>query len=268
MTEDYSQFEKKILKGTLILSFGFHIFLAFISFFPNKRNLPKPRRTITAEFHLPKSINDKKLAVNKKNKIKETVVDKKTLPQLPKKFVIKEKPKEVKSVRHSLEDKKKKREEEEKRKKKEDAIELSKKEALERLLKEKARLQKKNALEEKLALKEELDKIRLLKSRKKAEGDAYGAELIDSESYGEELQSWLHQNYELPEAFDLSIQKNEVLLEIVLNSEGRVLSAKVAQASKNPVFDKFALNTVWKASPFPKPPAHWAQKKIQLHFTP
>ena len=266
-TQENKSPEKKILKTTLILSFFLHLLIGLSTLLSVKSSPKKQSRSISAEFVMPKNISGKSLSMKKKNKTKETKVHKNTLPQLPKNFVIKEKIKKKRAIRHSIKEENK-AEEQKRKKKKEDAIELTKEEAFKRLLKEKARLKKKHAKKNTLAIKKEMNSIELLKARKLKEQADGELSFSDDEGYADQMQSWLHDNYELPEAFDLSFQRNEVLLEITLNNDGKVITASVLEPSKNPIFDKFALNTVWKASPFPKPPGHWARKKIQLHFTP
>lgn len=256
--------EKKIITNCLIFSIVIHLIIALTSFFKKKSLKKHNFESITAELFIPKEIKDKKNSQKKlTNKIKETKVEKNILPQLTKNFVIKDKPKNNKKIKNSYQEQKEQKEQVIKRLK---AIELTKKEALKRLAREKARLEKKIAEQEQLALQEKLAKIQAIKSRTRATHNM--AVNKDKASYGNLVQSWLHQNYQLPEAYDLSFQNNEVLLEVVLNKIGDVLFAKILKPSKSPIFDKLVLNTVWKSSPFPKPPNDWVGKNIKLTFTP
>jgi|GEM_PF-4612079 len=262
--------EKKFLKKSLLASLLLHVILAFSSFFSFFSKTPRQFNSITAELYIPIEADKmKSLALKSKVKEEKTLVNKNTLPQLPEKFIIKEE-EEIKkpppAIKHSLEETEEKKEEKEKEKR--EAIELTKKEALKRLLREKARLEKQNADQDKLALQEKLDQLASLKKNKMKNTASSGSTSSLDEDYAALLQQSLHENYEIPDAFDIGRKNHEVLLEITLSRAGEVLSARVISSSRNELFDQLALNTVWKASPFSEPPREWAGRPITIHFKP
>lgn len=263
--------EKKFLKKSLLASLLLHVILAFSSFFSFFfSKTPRQFNSITAELYIPIEADKmKSLALKSNVKEEKTLVNKNTLPQLPEKFIIKEE-EEIKkpppAIKHSLEETEEKKEEKEKEKR--EAIELTKKEALKRLLREKARLEKQNADQDKLALQEKLDQLASLKKNKMKNTASSGSTSSLDEDYAALLQQSLHENYEIPDAFDIGRKNHEVLLEITLSRTGEVLSARVISSSRNELFDQLALNTVWKASPFSEPPREWAGRPITIHFKP
>ena len=264
--EKKSNSESKILKYCFLASFFTHILIALSSYLHLPSQAKINSSPIVAEFHIPKEIEGKKASSRKKTKKKETLVHKNTLPQLPKKFVIKEKPKKKRKIKHSTKDKEKQKTEALKKMK---ALELTKQEAMKRLLREKARLKKKNAERDQLALKEKLEKIQLVKAKKNAQKGALSSHGENTnQAYTSKIHGLLQENYEIPDSFGFDSKKYEVALEVTLKKDGNVSSATVVKSSKNATFDKLALNTVWKASPFPLPPRHLVGRKITINFAP
>ena len=56
----------------------------------------------------------------------------------------------------------------------------------------------------------------------------------------------------------------EILIDLMLDEDGRVASASILRSSGMPAFDQAALDMVRRADPVPKPPAAVAQAGLQF----
>ena len=63
------------------------------------------------------------------------------------------------------------------------------------------------------------------------------------------LSSYLRRNYEYPRRARLAAIEGTVLIEIVVDREGKVLSTRVARSSGHEILDKAALQKVSNAAP-------------------
>lgn len=151
---------------------------------------------------------------------------------------------------------------------KEEANRIKKREALRRLALEKLRkqsnskqvqAQKENALAK---LREELS---LRRPKEQQGGDGAGFQI---QKYRSMVQSAVRRNYALPEAYNLRNAQLAVVIAIVVNEKGDIISSKIERASGDSVFDELAFKAVKKSSPLPKPPVAQAGEWIHLKFTP
>ena len=249
--------ESKLIKRFLLFSVLGHLVFALI-YLLELPSRTKSFESIEAELVLTTNLNKpKKIPTKEKSK-----VHKNTLPQLTKNMVIKQnRPKNAVAI-DSLKEKQEKEKKRKKRLKKLKYIELTKKQALQRLLRERARKNKEIARKEKLVLNESIKQLKSLNddiSILSAAGDG---------EYHGVVKSWIERHYELPEAYNIPTDGLITSMVIILNIEGEVVSVKITKPSKNSIFDRVAVQTVWKSSPVPKPPQVLVGKAIQINFTP
>lgn len=139
---------------------------------------------------------------------------------------------------------------------------LTKKEALRRLIKEKARKNEQFANEDQTTSKE------LLLQRQKtldANVENMSQAQISSE-YGMILKSWVQRFYALPEIYANTENQQLAVIELILNNKGEIRKLKLTQSSHNSAFDNLALKTMKAASPYPKPPKQLVGVAIRYRF--
>lgn len=203
------------------------------------------------------------------------------LPQLPKKFSVKEetkpeeavaeeKEKEVPKDAKPAETEKKAEELNLKTENKVDnqmaQAEILKRAALERLKAEDKLAQKTEApVQDKLArLADELSK-----SQKKVNsGFASAASKGKIKKYGAMIKQSVRQNYSLPEAYNLKGANMKVMISITVGANGDLLDLDVNQPSGDQVFDELTVQAVKASVPLPRPPTELAGQAIVLVFTP
>ncbi len=145
---------------------------------------------------------------------------------------------------------------------------LKKAEALRRLAME--RLRKEKTAEELQAEKASaLAKLRddAALSRKPNSGGAEGSGLA-LQKYRSMVQAAVRRHYALPEAYNLRNAELSVVIAIVVNERGDLVSTKIEKPSGDSVFDELAFEAVKKSAPLPKPPADQAGEWIHLKFSP
>ena len=191
--------ESKIIKRFLLFSAFSHLVIAlfYIIKLPTK---PVKLESIEAELVLTTQLNQpKKKVENKKSK-----VEKNTLPQLTKNMILKEKRQKKAIAIASL---KAKQEKERKRKKsleKLKYIELTKKEAIKRLLRERARLNKDIAEKEKIRLNESIKHLKSLND---------DINVLGASNHGNYLgvvKSWVKRHYEIADSYNVSKEGIEI----------------------------------------------------------
>jgi protein TonB len=268
MGDPVATFETRLIKGLLTLSVVIHmgIFL-WSSWRANTGAVSFQEASIEADLEMEATA----ASVHAQSRAEEILVDQKILPQLPPKFEIKEKVPEVAEPEPdpealALQEEKKKAEEKKpevdtETVKRESLLVLQKKQALERLLKEKARNEKKFDKETKSPLNE------VLLARKKQL--TQGAPGIGDESfaqYGKMLKKWMQNYYSMPEIYALQKVTGQTVIELMLDGHGNIKSITTVTSSGNASFDQLALSTVQRAAPFPAPPPELVGKKIHYHF--
>ena len=145
------------------------------------------------------------------------------------------------------------------------AVELKKRDALERLLKEQARKRKQFA-----KTHEAPEPDKLLVARKEALASRSSTSSISNavKAYNRVLKGWVQRHYVLPEIYTAKDQQSRVVVEMVLNKRGEITALKLVKSSSNLAFDRLAVSTMRKAAPFPKPPREVAGRPIHYRFDP
>lgn len=282
--------ESRYIKKALIASLGFHVVAILLNpelLFMFRRE--EEELAIEAQMIIDLSGQETKDSLAKKDKDEEIKVTKEILPQLSKQFVMKENEQKdqieptpsnapEKSNPIASDDKddpvppedekkivEKKPEPPPKEKEKKEAkvdptiTELMKKDAIERLLKEKARREQKFAETEKAPEPNTL----LAKRRESlANGKELGSE--EFQKYNQMLKDWVQKYYVLPEIY--ANADALAVVEFALSSKGELTQLELKESSKNPAFDQLALRTMKIASPFPKPPIELVGRPIHFRF--
>ncbi len=191
------------------------------------------------------------------------------LPQLPKQFKTPEEEKhediaEIKAPKKELPEVDKERDKK--------LIELTKQEALNRLLKDRKR--KLEELKPKPEKKnEQIEKIKDSLAKRKEQlaanggtgtGTAIGIDELSR--YKILLKSWVNRFYVLPETIRLNPPKSVANIEIVLDFSGKILSMRLVESSQNDGFDNLALQTLENASPLPQPPRELVGRPMTYRF--
>ena len=222
---------------------------------------------MSADMAAPKS------ALPKAEKKPEPKASKKMLPQLPKTFAV-EKPKAPEEGLTEVADKEKadKGKDDElvdSEVSKEDidaAKKLKMKEALKRLAMEELRKQKKLADKAQAPQSDPLAAIaEAARKAKKSKSKTVG--LARQKRYGSLLEKQINRHYKLPQTFSSPIAELRVVLAIIINSRGKLVSVKVHESSKDPVFDEYTVAAAKDASPYELPPKSLAGRQIRVVFT-
>ncbi len=203
------------------------------------------------------------------------------LPQLPKKFSVKEETKPEEAVAEEKEkeipkdvkpaEKEKKAEDLQiKTENKEDnpltAAQILKAAALERLkMEDKVAKTTEAPEQDKLArFAEELNK-----SKKKVNsGFASPASKGKVKQYGALLRQAVMQNYSLPEVYNLKAANLKVLFSITVGENGDLIDLEVNQSSGDQVYDELTVQAVRASVPLPRPPKELVGVAFGLIFTP
>lgn len=222
-----------------------------------------------------------KSALPKAEVAPEAKIPAETLPQLPKKFSVKEETKPEEAVAEEKEkeipkdvkeaEKEKKVEDlniktENKEDNKMDQADIVKRSAWERLkAMDKIDKQVEAPEEDKLArLADELNN-----SKKKVNsGFASAASKGKLKQYGAMIKQAVRANYSLPEAYNLKGASLKVAISITVSESGDLLDLDVNQSSGDPVFDELTVQSVRASVPLPKPPKDVAGSAFLLVFTP
>ena len=264
---DSATFENRIFKYMIMISLGVHggIFL-WTHFRDSSAAISFQELSIQAELEMEAPV----ASIASMERAPEIKVDKQILPQLPKQYEVQDKPEQDQKQNEELALKEEEHKEEEKKPeidpeqiKRERILALQKKQALERLLKEKARKEEKFSNSTKSPLNQ------LLLARKKQLEDGLPGAAMGEESfaqYGKLLKKWMQNYYSMPEVYALQAVGQPAIVELILDAKGGVRSLTLLASSQNESFDQLALATVRKAAPFPAPPRELVGKKIHYHF--
>ena len=194
----------------------------------------------------------------------EFTVSEKLLPQLPKHYRIKQDMKElVGDVGGDalIENEKRITKNRDKLK----LIELTKKEALSRLIKEKARKNKKFSSKPSIKLSDSLKKRRKQLLSMASSVQLEGKKTNDS--YAFLLKSWIKKHYSVPDLLDYASVKRKAKVKVQIDNRGAILMIALVQSSNNKYFDQLALKTIKDSEPFPSPPKSWVRKEILFPFS-
>ncbi len=205
------------------------------------------------------------------------------LPQLPKKFTIKEKPTEEAGIPENIVKKAKHKEKKAlaalKKKKilalKHQKDEANKMKAAE--IKRRAALEliRKNLKKDKQAKAEADDPLARLREELKRRNNtkstgsyASPSSKRQAQKYGGLLYKVIRRNYELPQASNFANAKMLVTVRIMVGEVGNLMKIGVEKSSGDTVFDEMALKAVRASVPFPKPPRGQVAETIFLNFSP
>ena len=216
-------------------------------------------------------------ALPEAKKAEEASVSKKILPQLPKSFAIEKDQKEEEVFAEKVEKKTAKEKEkgvDEKtlesqvEKEKSDAAKkLKMADALKRLALEELRNKEKFSDEKSAPKDDALAKIKEA-AKKEAARKSKAALKKKHKKYGILLKKQILRHYKLPHTFTSSVASLKVVLSVVVNERGKLVSVDVRESSKDPVFDGYAIKAAKSGSPFERPPKSLAGRKISVVFTP
>ncbi|MBP6217873.1 MAG: TonB family protein [Oligoflexales bacterium] len=266
-------FEGQLLKKLIWVSVFAHIFFAFFHGCSVFTTSEPPEWVIEAEFlDAPPEPQTKPDSLKNTKQAEELAVAQETLPQLTKEIIPMKEDKADTLPEPAAKPEEKKQVEEIKPKKEEEVEkaltrteEHLKKVALDRLLKEKARLEKKLAKEDVSPLSETL-----LKRKEELKKLAnYGFNLSGSDSgYSAVLKKRVSQYYSLPDIYNYRNSGLRASVEVVLNHTGQIERMNLKDSSHDDVFDSLALKTIERSSPFPSPPQDWVGQPILFPFEP
>lgn len=271
--------EDRLLIGLVTLSTIVHLTVLLIGDFSWARNKPP----IAEEDPIGIDLNDFELpsraALPKAAPAPEAKVPAELLPQMPKKFSVKEETKLDDAVAEEKEEpkpeakvapeEKKAPETKIKTDNKDDNqmldAEIRKRAALEALRREEKTAKTMEAPEsDPLArLAAELNK-----SQKKtaAYGSVTGKAKI--KAYAALLKKAIRQNYNLPEVYNLKGAGVQVTISITIAERGDLMNIEVAKPSGDSAFDEMTVQAVKASVPFEKPPHDLVGSPINLVFTP
>ena len=148
-------------------------------------------------------------------------------------------------------------------KKRKAAARLKKKEALRRLLKERAEKR------EKFADKTTSPIAKKLQARKRElEGKEFslGSQKKISR-FVREVQA-VKRYYSLPEVYRVADKPLKTAIRVKLDESGQIVDIAVSKSSGDEGFDTIGVNTMKKASPLPPPPRELVGKPFILNFSP
>jgi len=203
------------------------------------------------------------------------------LPQLPKKFTVKEKAVEEEGIPEKITEEAKKKEEDALEAKKQKKLAMKRQEDEANKLKEEE-IRKRAALEmirknldkEKQAKADADDPIARLKDeiakRNNTNNGAFASAGAKGEAkkYNGKLQRIIRRNYALPESYNLKNAKLRVVISISVGENGNLMKMGVEKSSGDAMFDDLAVQAVKASTPLPRPPRGLVAQSILLNFTP
>ena len=80
------------------------------------------------------------------------------------------------------------------------------------------------------------------------------------ESYSTKLAKAISGQKKYPRIAQMRGWQGEIILDLKIDGQGKLINAKIKQASKFKILDNEGLNMVKRASPFPKPPKELQSK--------
>ncbi|NRA44958.1 MAG: TonB family protein [Oligoflexales bacterium] len=277
-TPEAAKLEGKILRWILLISLVLHVAGFFLN--PSKWWDRTPPRL--EEWAIEADISGLELPKGKEHKpAKSEQKEKDTrrmLPQLPKKYAVKEKQEQTQNSDDKIipeekeGDKPDKKTEEDlaasKAKPEDDATKLFKEELIKRLKKEQER-QEKLAQEKEKKEKQKIDSI-IAKRKGELAGESSahkGSKVTKNHPYIVAVTEKIRRTYSLPGVYRIETGQMPILV-IVIGKSGKIEELTLSQSSNNVAMDKLALKTVQDAAPFPRPPREILGKPIRFRFDP
>lgn len=281
--------ESGLIRKLIIASVVVHIafFVVDLSGLIDPPQLKLEELAIETDFISEQDLKEQSAkAIPKAKPNPELAVDKKTLPQLPKVFKIKEQQKpdapEGETTTEAAEPKKAdkvdkvveeqtKPETQKTDPKPIDALELSKKDALRRLALERLRTDKN--IKNKTSPSAPKDTPEVGVKGKDASNKALQQVLTagaisaaDKKTYGLRLKRFISPKYNIPFTFKTGREFLEVTVGFVLESNGRLNKIRVTKGSGNRRFDEHVLKILQAITTYPRPPLDLAGREFELNF--
>ncbi len=273
-------YEDRLIKKTMTISVMFHLMFMLLNpaMFWWKGKPLIDEWTIEAEVALPFDLMPaNKTAIPDSKPEEQPEVPSNLLPQLPKKFAIKES-EPFEDDGDTVPDEQAKDEKKEAEQEKnppvkadpEEANKLAMQEALKRLALEKLRDESKDKKDLKSPEKDMWTKVKedlngLNGSIGSSGGDGSNG---NSDQYRNQLRLAIRRNYHLPDAYNLKNAELQVVIAIEVNAKGDLINSKIEKASGDQVFDELALNALRNSAPLPEPPKEQLGQTIYLQFSP
>lgn len=256
--------EEGKMKFFLIASFVVHFIFMVIGidfFLPNSKTPINNEWEIEADLAVGIKGEGNVDSIDRSVKGDEIKVNKQILPQLTKSFELKEEEtKKVADLGETFVDPELERE----RKKNEAAARLRKKEALRRLLKERARKDRKFADKTTSPVAQ-----RLQARKRELEGKEFS---LGSQKklnrFVKEVQISVKRYYSLPEVYRFNKDQLSTGISVKLDNRGQIVDIEVSRSSGDDSFDAIGVNTIKKAAPLPVPPKELVGKSFVLNFNP
>jgi TonB family protein len=95
-----------------------------------------------------------------------------------------------------------------------------------------------------------------------------GASSGDTKGYLSVFKKMVKLRYHLPDVYNYSQTKIEVIFHMTLSEKGDVVQLNIAKSSGDPVYDDLTREAIKSAAPFPPPPAELIGVEIPVQFTP
>jgi protein TonB len=277
--------DNQLLRRLIIVSFGVHALFILVGPTQLFWSAPStPQETIIAADIFPdlEMGASKEAALPNAAPAEEVKVEKNILPQLPKQFTVEDKPatesdmavaeQEKEQVKPEPENDQKEKVDESPevtKRQTEEATELKKKEALERLMKEQARKEEKFADRTEAPLNKKLAQRKMeLENQRNGVSGGGGVSEIRLNKYLSALATVVRRNYALPEIYNLKDSTLEVRIAMMLTDSGELRKLDVAQSSGNESFDALALKVIRDSAPLPRPPVELAGQTFVFVFSP
>jgi TolA protein len=145
-------------------------------------------------------------------------------------------------------------------KKRDAAVKLKKQEAIDRLLKEKARENQKFADVTSSPLSDSLQ-------RRKAQLAVNGGG-SEASNYALHIQRSVRKFYSIPETYRIKGDALTAQIKISISPTGAILVMEVENSSGETGFDQLVMDIIRKAEPLPAPPTELIGKQLLLSFNP
>ena len=282
---EYASYIERSLPGesrSLLTLLGFSLLAHVLFFVLDKADFLMERKPLFDEWEIEAElISDINLgapantnAMPDAEKAKDIAVPEKLLPQLPKKFTVKdeENPEDIVSEKvnkDALGNKPVGGEKVDIKTENKDNV-LKQNDALKRLAIERLRRENKTA---KTLKAEEKDPLAKLKEELSKNGRLAmaGSQVVAGEAmkvYRLKLRKHIGRFWSVPESYNIKKANLLVTIGVVINTKGNLATSKIKNSSGDHVFDKFAYDAVLNSVPLPNPPEGQVGKEILLKFSP
>lgn len=291
INDTHSSYEQKLVKAFISISIVAHIVLLIadpLSWFTSSQQEESEPEWVFETELISDIVSRTNSTLDPRNPKKVLPEDKGTkqplLPQLPKKFAIKDKeifregtateaqapsPDAEGEVAKKSAKPEKKDPKINKHKLDKEATKLYKKDLMARLLKEQKRQE---MVEHKKRLKEESKRQnKVAQLRKKIEANAQQDSNTSALAYIAILEKYIKNNYSIPAIYNID-QAQVLWISLVFDARGHLTQSKISKSSNNLAFDRFALGLIEQAAPnlpkiLPKPmPKELVGREIRIRF--